>query len=92
MLPIQNLRGSAPVGREPTQVPTAPVSLILVLWALPMFAAVGGAQLSVDVGPIDIYAFKVLVPIAFFVTLLTVRSDLHVPTEAWASVGLTAGR
>ena len=78
------------MGREPTRVPTAPVSLILVLWALPMFAAVGGAQLSVDVGPIDIYAFKVLVPIAFFVTLLTVRSDLHVPTEAWASVGLTA--
>ena len=68
------------MGREPTRVPTAPVSLILVLWALPMFAAVGGAQLSVDVGPIDIYAFKVLVPIAFFVTLLTVRSDLHVPT------------
>ncbi len=65
-----------------------PLWIRLTLWTLPTFAAVGGGFLSLSAGPVELYPFKVIVPVGFLLAVLTVSSDRRISGEVWILLGL----
>jgi len=93
------MKAPHPIGRQVKSPESVHGELLLaqrlVLWLLPLSAAVGGSLFEVDLGPIPIYPFKVIVPLVFAITLVTTPVRRRPEPEVlilsllltWAAVG-----